>query len=125
MAKSLAVVTLPEGGNTMSTEQLKVLEMVASGTLSVDEGNQLLNALAADRSSDARPRQARSVPRQENGRDVENGRLTPETLARLRNHGITAAYVKELRDAGFGNLSMEQLIKLGGAGVTGKYIQEM
>ena len=114
----------------MGTEQLKVLEMVAAGTLSVEQGNQLLSALGGDRAPESRERrpQSRGGGRQESRGDWkgESGAgLTPENLVRLRNHGVNAAFLKEMRDAGFADLSLEQLSKMALHGMTAAYVEEM
>ncbi|HYH06490.1 MAG TPA: hypothetical protein VEK11_05440 [Thermoanaerobaculia bacterium] len=46
-------------------------------------------------------------------------------IAAMRMHGVTAAFVKRLSDAGYANLSARELIRLAAAGVNADFIREI
>ena len=139
----------------MSEERRQVLEMLVSGKVTVEQANQLLDALEPERPPE--PVGPRSVGRQGDRRGQSRRRsatmspemlvpfkalaidaayvqqlrdtglegLTPELLMPLRALGVDAAYVHELREAGLENLTPEVLVPLRALGVDGAYIREM
>jgi hypothetical protein len=139
----------------MTEERRQILEMLAAGRLTVEQANQLLDALEPEQSAKpAGPRSAgrqgeRQGPPRRRGatmspemlvpfkalaidaayvqelRDAGLEGLTPELLVRLRAVGVDAAYVHELREAGLENLTPEVLVSLRALGVDGAYIREM
>src|SRR5437763_322613 len=116
----------------MSDERRQVLEMLAAGKVTVEQANQLLEALgAAVRPSDtAEPRAAahqRERPAQR-ARPVDAffSNLTPNQLVELRDHGVTPAFVREMRELGFtDDLSPNDLVELRNHGITAAFIREM
>jgi hypothetical protein len=116
----------------MSEQQAKVLEMVAAGTISVDEGTRLLEALEPVRSSAAEqafsfpptppippvppvppippvPPVAPHAPRAR----TSAGGFTFEQLAQLATLGVDADFVRRFREAGIEDLGFDHLAHLG------------
>ena len=139
----------------MTEERRQILEMVASGQLTVEQADQLLDALEPERPpqpvgprsasrqrgwpAQSRRRSATMSPEMlvpfkalaidaayvQQLRDAGLESLSPEILVRLRALGVDAAYVHELREAGLENLTPEVLVPLRALGVDGAYIREM
>jgi hypothetical protein len=139
----------------MTEERRQILEMLAAGRLTVEQANQLLDALEPERL--AEPVGPRSVGRQgerqgsprrrgatmspqmlvpfkalaidvayvQQLRDAGLEGLTPELLVPLRALGVDAAYVHDLREAGVENLTPELLVPLRSLGIDGAYVREM
>ena len=116
-------------------ERTKILEMLASGTLTIDQADQLLESLGAP--SHAGAEQGPDQRKEASGfphftgeqlailKDYEVGtddiralrevgftNLTVEQLIALKNYEVDADYVRMLHEAGFTNLTVEQLISL-------------
>jgi hypothetical protein len=116
-------------------ERTKILEMVASGKLTIEQADQLLERLGAQSLADAEKRPDQSEPAAgftnftgeqmaalevyEVDTDYINALqeaglrdLTVKQLISLKNYEVDADYVRALREAGFTNLTVEQLISL-------------
>ena len=87
-------------------ERTKILEMVASGKLTIEQADQLLERLGAQNLADAekQPDQRQRAARFTN--------FTREQMAALEVYEVDADYVRALQEAGFTNLNVEQLISL-------------
>jgi hypothetical protein len=115
----------------MSEERRQVLEMLAAGKVTVEQANQLLEALeAAGRPSDTgelrAPARQRERPAQRaRPRDAFFSNLTPDQLIEPRDHGVTPAFVREMRELGFTDLSPDDLVELRDHGVNAAFVQEM
>ncbi len=140
--------------NPTKEERIQVLEMVASGRITPEQGNQLLDALGADRAPEVH-QEAPHLRREQGGwgrreyggsafedamRSAVTGRLTGvrhekgrrrkdrgnlEKITEARMHGVNPTYVQEMREAGYPNLTLDQLIELRMHGVNAEFIQEM
>ena len=55
----------------------------------------------------------------------EGGKLTVDDLITLRNAGVDAKYIEQMRSAGLGDLTLDDLAEMGMQGVTPAYIKEM
>jgi len=83
----------------------------------VEQTNQLLEALgAAGRPSDTgelrAPARRRERPAQRTGpTDAFFSNLTADQLIELRDHGVTPAFVREMRELGFTDLSPDDLVE--------------
>ena len=116
-------------------ERTKILEMVAEGSLTVEQADQLLETLGAQNMATASKRPDQSVlpagftnfTREQMAAlavyevDVDYIRalqeaglrdLTVKQLISLKNYEVDADYVRVLQEAGFTNLTVEQLISL-------------
>ena len=52
-------------------------------------------------------------------------RPAAEELVRLRDHGVSAGFVRELRGLGYDRLSAEELIRLRDRGVSPSFVRRM
>src|SRR6266849_3456495 len=107
----------------MNPDTLKVLEMVAEGTISPDDANALLKALGEGDNPPAPPPEATRRPVREN--ISPSTRLSIQQIARLTEQGVDADYIRELQAAGYGGLDANQIIELHNHGVDGDYIREL
>jgi hypothetical protein len=87
-------------------ERTKILEMVASGKLTIEQADQLLERLGAQSLADAEKR-----PDQRQ-RAAGFTNFTGEQMAALEVYEVDADYIRALQEAGFTNLTVEQLISL-------------
>jgi SHOCT-like protein len=87
-------------------ERTKILEMVASGKLTIEQADQLLETLGAQSFADAEKRPDQSM--------LPAGftNFTGEQMAALEVYEVDADYVRALQEAGFTNLTVKQLIAL-------------
>ena len=135
----------------MDEERRKVLEMVAAGTITPDEANQLLEVLEGGGGDEARDPVAAGYAgagRQEapprgpaawqafegwganaafarGMREAGLDDLAPARLRELRRHGVKPEYVRELRESGFADVSIDNLIDLSNHGVKPGYVREV
>jgi hypothetical protein len=110
----------------MSEERRQVLEMLVSGKVTVEQADQLLDALEPERPPE--PVGSRSVGRQGERRGQFRGRsaaMSPEMLVPFKALAIDAAYVQQLRDAGLESLRPEILVRLRALGVDAAYVHEL
>ena len=110
----------------MQAERTRVLELVAAGTISVEQATQLLDAIGwgpAEAPSPAPKVETRGAPGRSLG-DLIPG-LTAEELIELADHGVDADYLRELREAGLTDLSVSELTELFDHGVQPDYIRDM
>src|SRR2546423_6199117 len=97
----------------------------------VEQANQLLEALeAGGRPSDtgelrAPAHQRERLAQRTRPTDAFFSNLTPDQLIELRDHGITPAFVREMRELGFTDLSPDDLVELRDHGVNAAFIREM
>ena len=121
----------------MSAERTKVLEMLATGTISIEQANQLIEALeagsaislaqeagASSLGSDRHmqgatvtlPKRGSCRRRYEPGSGLPNSagpvHFTLEQIIALSEHEVDAEFLKELAEAGISDLSFEQIIAL-------------
>jgi len=52
-------------------------------------------------------------------------KLGPEDLVRIHDHGVTAAYLRELGAHGFRNLPLEDVVRAKDHGVSADYVADM
>src|SRR5262245_53824469 len=99
-------------------ERTKILEMVASGKLSIEQADHALEMLGTQ-NVDEEKRLAKSV--------LPEGltNLTREELAALEDHEVDAAYIRALQEAGLTNLTVKQLITLKDNELDPAYVKAM
>src|SRR5215216_1046532 len=127
---------------SMSAERTKVLEMLATGTLSVAQAGQLLEALDAGSpsypASSAYERSQAAQPAAVGATVVLAGATAPgvspqvgpiqftlEQIIALSEHEIEPDFLKALVEAGLNDLSFEQIIALGEHEVDPHYIKDL
>jgi hypothetical protein len=112
----------------MSEESTRVLTMLAEGKLTVEQANQLIEALGEERRSTAEPwRSQGSQPAQ--ARPVKSRaaskQLKPDQLIEMKIHGLNPELVREMREVGYGDLSAGQLMEFSIHGVRPEFVREM
>src|SRR5215213_1059495 len=127
-----------QGGAAVVEERMKILEMVAAGTLTADEANRLWEALERIATANetvtteaGRPPTTGAGRSRVNGwpsrgarrreqdpifgheqRDGGFGGIPPSTLIELRQAGVKPAFIRGLYDAGLADLSSDRIIEL-------------
>jgi len=104
----------------MAEERWKVLEMLAAGTISVEQADQLLEAIGPQPSPRTDIRSNTTPPTRTAGIGI-----TVEELIELREHDVDADYLHAVRSAGFSGLSVEQIIELHEHEVDADYLKAL
>src|SRR5215469_10944599 len=111
------------GGCTMSEERTRVLEMVITGKITVEQANQLLEVLDEEPLSEVErwsgQSQQQSGFRQEAIQELRESKeaqqptqFTFDQIIELSEHEVDPDFLKALRDSGLTNLSVNQIIEL-------------
>jgi hypothetical protein len=87
-------------------ERTKILEMVAEGSLTIEQADQLLEILGAQSRVDAEKRPDQSVL------PVGFTTFTGEQMATLESYEVDEDYIRALQEAGLRDLTVKQLISL-------------
>jgi hypothetical protein len=114
-------------GQVMSEERALILEMLTSGRVTVEQAEQLLEALGtAAPAGDHEPATGTGRHgRWDERTDSFFAGLTPEELTELRDHDVRGAFVRQLRAAGLDDLSVDNLIELHDHDVTPRFVREL
>jgi hypothetical protein len=103
----------------MNEERRRVLEMVAAGTITPEQGDELLDALGTEPVPKPEVTATRASSRQ------RKPKFTSDELVRLGTHGVDAAYMRGLRDAGLSDLTADEIIQLYNHGIDPAFVAEM
>ncbi|HZB94986.1 MAG TPA: hypothetical protein VE268_03405, partial [Herpetosiphonaceae bacterium] len=106
----------------MSEESTQVLKMLAEGKLTVEQANQLLEALGDE---PAVTTEKRTRPTGRADRMEAPPRFTVEQLIALSEHEVDPNFIKELYEAGLTGLSVEQLIELSEHEVDPSFLKQL
>jgi hypothetical protein len=118
----------------MHAERTRVLELVKSGVLTIEQADELIDALQTANQSEVqfsnqsefRMPQAPRPPRPPRApRAAGGGKFSFEQMIELGKFGINAQYVRELADAGLTNLSFDDIIEFGKFGIRPEYVIEL
>ncbi|MDQ2716298.1 MAG: hypothetical protein M3Z08_15450 [Chloroflexota bacterium] len=117
----------------MSEERTKVLEMLATGKITIEQANQLIAVLGEEPLSEGtqgsnRSKDTRELVQEFGGPPLEAqepARFTLDQIIRLSEREINADYIKALRDAGLTYLTTEQIIELHDHDVDISYLARM
>lgn len=111
----------------MSEERTLILEMLASGRVTVEQADQLLDTLgAAAPAGPQEPVTGKGRQRRWNEQtDSFFASLTPEQLIELRDHDVSGTFVRHMRTAGLGDLSVDDLVELRNHDVTPRFVREL
>jgi hypothetical protein len=114
-------------GQDMNEERAQILEMLMAERVTVEQADQLLEALgAASPAGDHEPATGTGRHRRRDERtDSFVAGLTPEQLIELRNHDVSGAFIQQMRAAGLGDLSVDDLIELHNHDVTPRFVREL
>ena len=111
----------------MSEERAQILEMLVAGRVTVEQAEQLLEALdgpypSASRGAEA---QAAAQPRGDEHTEDFFATLTTEQLVALRDSDVSRAFVEQMRAAGLNALSVEDLIEVHDEGITPHFVLDL
>jgi hypothetical protein len=117
---------MPEG-TTMGEERAQILEILMAGRVTVEQADQLLQALdvSSSRAHDGATSEAGTQRRREERPEDFFASLTAEQLVALRDSGVSRAYVGQMRSAGLNELHVEDLIELHDNGVTPRFVRDL
>jgi hypothetical protein len=104
----------------MRDERTKILDMLAAGTVTVEQAVQLLDAVASRAAGGAGGESAAPA----RGSDAAP-RFTVEELVQLADHGVGADFLRAVREAGYHDLSADELTELADHGVSAGYLEEL
>ena len=108
----------------MNEEREKVLEMLADGQITVEQANELLEALSANLVSQQEQRFDRGLdPDKVLSTGFKN--LSLDEIVSAKIHGIDGDYIRELAEIGFTNLSLDEVVSAKIHGIDGDYIREL
>jgi hypothetical protein len=86
-------------------ERTQILEMVASGKLTIEQADQLLETLGAQSMASAEKRP-------DQNKNASGFTFTAEQMAALEVYEVDADYIRALQEAGLRDLTVKQLISL-------------
>ena len=132
----------------MPEEQRRILEMLASKQITVEQADRLLAAVSSVSMRGSVPGEPRNhalrhqhnhvqTAQSRGGAGMDGGAylrelraaglrdLKPHELIALKTTGVDGAYIKELRAHGLGHCEAHDLIALKSVGVDGTYIQDL
>jgi hypothetical protein len=99
-------------------ERTKILEMVASGKLTIDQADQLLETLGTQSMASAEKRP-------DQNKNASGFTFTGEQMAALEVYEIDADYIRALQEAGLRDLIVKQLISLKNYEVDAEYVRAL
>jgi hypothetical protein len=119
----------------MKTGRARILEMVKEGKISIEQADELLEALenaqpntpARTSPFEASPLEPEHNPRVEVriSRGTNGGKYNFEQMIELGKFGVSARFVRQIAEAGLTDLSFEDVIELGKFGISPKFVLEM
>lgn len=114
-------------GQTMSEERAQILEMLVAGRVTVEQAEQLLEALDGPSPSASRGAVAQAAAQKRENEHTEDifASLTAEQLVALRDSDVSRAFVEQMRTAGLHPLSVEDLIELHDQGITPRFVLDL
>jgi hypothetical protein len=117
---------MPEG-QTMSEERAQILEMLVAGRVTVEQAEQLLEALDVPSPSTSRGAVAQAAAQQRGDEHTEDffASLTAEQLVALRDSDVSKAFVEQMRAAGLNTLRIEDIIELHDEGLTPRFVLDL
>ena len=105
----------------MNEERIKVLNMLAAGTINVEQANQLLGVLEGNNKANSLDKEDKPRATPERGtttpKESKFGEFTFEQVLLMENEGVEPAFFAGVRQAGLNDLSFEQILHMAQAGV--------
>jgi hypothetical protein len=110
----------------VSEGRAQILEMLVAGRLTVEQADQLLEALDAEASPHKQP-QAQTGRRERWEKELDDffANLTLEDLIKFHNHGVSRTYVDQMCSEGLRNLRVADFCRLYEHGVTPRFVHDM
>lgn len=114
----------------MNEERRRILEMLAKGTITPEQANELLDVLDEEvaASAAARPNPARTFTRASRRERRSNGSgMSPalQKLTEARMMGVTTEYIREMSELGFAGSALEELVQMRVHGITPDFVREV
>jgi DNA-binding transcriptional MerR regulator len=114
----------------MKTGRARILEMVKDGKISIEQADELLEALenaVPNTPAQVSPLEPEHNPRVEVriSRSTNGGKYNFEQMIELGKFGVSARFVRQIAEAGLTDLSFEDVIELGKFGISPKFVLEM
>jgi uncharacterized FlaG/YvyC family protein len=119
----------------MKTGRARILEMVKDGKISIEQADELLEALEnaqPNTPAQVSPLEASTFdpahkPRVEVriSRSTNSGKYNFEQMIELGKFGVSAKFIRELAEVGLTDLSFDEVIELGKFGISPKFVLEM
>jgi hypothetical protein len=116
----------------MKTGRARILEMVKDGKISIEQADELLEALEnaqantpahaslLENNPEHKPRAEVRISRSTNG-----GKYNFEQMIELGKFGVSAKFIRQIAEVGLTDLSFEDVIELGKFGINPKFVLEM
>jgi hypothetical protein len=119
----------------MKTGRARILEMVKDGKISIEQADELLEALenaqpntpARTSPFEASPLEPEHKPRVEVriSRNTNGGKYNFEQMIELGKFGVSPKFIRQIAEVGLTDLSFEDVIELGKFGINPKFVLEM
>ena len=114
----------------MKTGRARILEMVKDGKISIEQADELLEALenaVPNTPEHVSPLEPEHKPRVEVriSRNTNGGKYNFEQMIELGKFGVSAKFIRQIAEVGLTDLSFEDVIELGKFGVSPKFVLEM
>jgi len=115
----------------MSEERIKVLEMLADGKITIDQANQLMEALSGAGESAPGKRYEKSTPHESTTTILEPQQTPPQQdfngftfdqVIAMGTVGVKPEFVHKVHEAGLTDLSFNQIIEMGTVGVEPEFV---
>jgi ribosome-associated translation inhibitor RaiA len=119
----------------MKTGRARILEMVKDGKISIEQADELLEALenavpntpARTSPFEASPLEPEHKPRVEVriSRNTNGGKYNFEQMIELGKFGVSPKFIRQIAEVGLTDLGFEDVIELGKFGISPKFVLEM
>jgi hypothetical protein len=109
----------------------RILELVKAGTITVEQGMELLKALEGNErprhTQPPRPPEAPAPPSRKVGRPLGSGggQLSFDQIVQLGMYNIKPEFVQEMRDAGLDDINFDTIVQLGMYNIKPGYVLEI
>jgi hypothetical protein len=110
----------------MKTGRARILEMVKDGKISIEQADELLEALEnAQPNTPARTSPFEANPLEPEHKPRAEVRIPRNTNGGKYNFGVSAKFVRQIAEVGLTDLSFNEVIELGKFGINPKFVLEM
>lgn len=114
----------------MKTGRARILEMVKDGKISIEQADELLEALenaVPNTPAHASPLEPEHKPRVEVriSRSTNGGKYNFEQMIELGKFGVSPKFIRQIAEVGLTDLGFEDVIELGKFGISPKFVLEM
>ena len=109
----------------MSNERIKVLNMLVAETITVEQANQLLDALEGKdvaTSRDTGTQTKATTERSTSSNAPKFGEFTFDQVVRMEREGVEPSFFAKVRQMGLTDLSFEQVLRMASEGVEPEFI---